>query len=155
MNFDDAFDRLMLLEGGYSNNALDPGAETMWGVTARVARAEGFIGDMRSMPKETAKAIARKRYWDAIRCDELPEGIRYAMFDCAYNSGPAQAVKFLQRDVDTTPDGVIGAQTLAAAGKASLAALVGMRLDFMTSLPTWGAFSKGWSRRLASILQGA
>lgn len=155
MTFDEAFDRLMTFEGGYSNNSADPGAETMWGVTARVARAEGFIGDMRSMPKETAKAIARKRYWDPVRCDELPEAIRYAMFDCAYNSGPAQAIKFLQRAVGTNPDGVIGAVTLAAAGNASLASLGGQRLDFLTSLPTWGAFGKGWTRRIASILQGA
>lgn len=155
MTFDEAFDKLMTFEGGYSNNAADPGAETMWGITARVARAEGFIGDMRSMPKETAKAIARKRYWDPVRCDELPESIRYAMFDCAYNSGPTQAVKFLQRACGTNPDGVIGAVTLAAADKATLATLGGLRLDFLTSLPTWGAFGKGWTRRVATILQGA
>lgn len=155
MTFDDAFDKLMTFEGGYANNSADPGGETMWGITARVARAEGFIGDMKSMPKETAKAIARKRYWDPVRCDELPEGIRYAMFDCAYNSGPAQAIKFLQRAVGTNPDGVIGNVTLSAAHNASLAVLGGLRLDFLTSLPTWGQFGKGWTRRVASILQGA
>lgn len=155
MDFDQAFDKLMGFEGGYSNNAADPGAETMWGITARVARAEGFVGEMRNMPQETAKSIARKRYWDPVHCDELPAPIRYAMFDCAYNSGPAQAVKFLQRAVGTNPDGVIGAVTLAAADKASLATLVGLRLDFLTSLPTWAAFGKGWVRRCSSILQEA
>lgn len=154
MDFDTAFDRLMSFEGGYSFNAADPGGETNWGITARVARAEGFVGEMRDMPKEVAKTIARKRYWDAVHCDELPEGIRYAMFDCAYNSGPAQAVKFLQRAVGTNPDGVIGAMTLAAADKATLASLGGQRLDFLTSLPTFGQFGKGWTRRVASILQG-
>lgn len=155
MTFDQAFDRLMSFEGGYVNNSADPGGETMWGITSRVARAEGFVGDMKSMPRETACAIARRRYWDSVRCDELPEAIRYAMFDCAYNCGPVQAVKFLQRAVGTNPDGVIGAQTLAAAGNASLAALIALRLDFYTSLPTWGAFGKGWTRRAAAILQGA
>lgn len=155
MDFDAAFDKLMTFEGGYSNNSADPGGETMWGITARVARAEGFIGDMKALPKEAAKAIARKRYWDPVRCDDLPEGIRYAMFDCAYNSGPAQAVKFLQRAVDVKDDGVMGPMTIAAARGASLAAIAGLRLDFLTSLPTFGAFGKGWVRRVASILQGA
>lgn len=157
MNFDDAFERLMLLEGGYSNNSADPGAETMFGVTARVAHAEGYIGDMKALPKEVAKSIARRKYWDAVHCDELPEGIRYAMFDSAYNSGPTQAVKWLQRAVSVQDDGVIGPMTIGAANRAAslLPALLGLRLDFLTSLPTFGAFGKGWVRRVASILQGA
>lgn len=157
MNFDAAFDKLMTFEGGYSNNAADPGGETMWGITARVARAEGFIGDMKSMPKETAKAIAKKRYWSPVHCDDLPAAIRYAMFDSAYNSGPAQAVKWLQRAVSVQDDGVIGPMTIDAANRAAslLPAVLGLRLDFLTSLPTWGQFGKGWTRRVASILQGA
>jgi lysozyme family protein len=29
------------------------------------------------------------------------------------------------------------------------------RLDFLTNLPTWSAFGKGWSRRVASNLKQA
>lgn len=40
-NFEDAFRALIGSEGGYSFNPHDPGGETMWGVTARVARSAG------------------------------------------------------------------------------------------------------------------
>ena len=58
-NFNWAFDLLMGHEGGYSNNPKDPGGETMWGITARVARAWGYSGPMKSLPRETAKQIAK------------------------------------------------------------------------------------------------
>jgi lysozyme family protein len=44
-------------EGGYSNNPNDSGGETMWGVTDRVARANGYAGPMKDMPREVAKNI--------------------------------------------------------------------------------------------------
>lgn len=156
MNFDQAFDLLIGHEGGYANHPSDPGGETMWGVTRRVATQEGYAGEMRSLPRDTAKAIYRKRYWDAVRADELPVDLRYAVFDAAVNSGVTQAVKWLQRAVDVQDDGVIGPMTLSAANKRNFLALpvmLGLRLDFMTSLPTWGAFGRGWARRIASILK--
>ena len=39
--FDPLFERLMDHEGGYVNHPSDPGGETMWGVTKRVAVAHG------------------------------------------------------------------------------------------------------------------
>jgi lysozyme family protein len=157
MDFDAAFDALLGHEGGYSHHPSDPGGETMWGITRRVATQEGYAGEMRMLPRDTAKAIYRKRYWNAIRADELPAALRYALFDAAVNSGVSQAVKWLQRAVDVQDDGILGPMTLAAAQRADAGAAVRMvatRLDFMTSLPTWGAFGRGWARRIASVLQG-
>lgn len=129
----------------------------MWGVTADVARANGYAGRMRDLPRDTAKSIYRLRYWDAIRADELPDALRFEVFDAAVNSGTSQAVKWLQRVVGVVDDGKIGPLTIAAANKidgyAAAAAYNGMRLDFMTSLPTWGAFGRGWCRRIASNLK--
>jgi lysozyme family protein len=156
MTFDECFDRLLGHEGGYSFHKDDPGGETMWGVTARVARANGYSGDMRSLPRDKAKQIYRDMYWSPIHADELPEGLRFEVFDAAVNSGVSQAVKWLQRVVGTAPDGVIGPATMSAVAKSdSLAAArySGVRLQFMTDLPTWGAFGKGWARRVAGNLQ--
>ena len=50
MEFDDAFTALELIEGGYSNDPQDPGGETMYGITARLARAYGYTGAMRDLP---------------------------------------------------------------------------------------------------------
>jgi len=157
MTFDEAFDRLIGHEGGYANSPSDPGGETMWGVTAKVAYANGYTGRMRDLPRDTAKAIYRKQYWDSVKAEQLPLGLRFDVFDAAVNSGVSQSVKWLQRVVGVVDDGVIGPMTISAAnkldGKAAAAAFNGVRLDFMTSLPTWGMFGKGWARRIASNLQ--
>lgn len=115
MTFDDAFDRLLGHEGGYVNDPRDPGGETNWGITVAVARREGYQGPMRDLSRDTAKAIYRRKYWNAVRADELPDSVRFDVFDAAVNHGPVQAAKWLQRTVGTTADGVIGAQTVAAA----------------------------------------
>ena len=157
MKFDAAFDILIGHEGGYSFNPSDPGGETMWGVTARVARANGYTSEMRHLPRDTAKAIYRAKYWVAVHADDLPEALRYSLFDAAVNSGVSQAIKWLQRAADVVDDGVMGPMTLAAAqggdGLRLAVKLNAERLDFMTSLPTWGHFSRGWARRIAENLK--
>lgn len=156
MNFDTAFDILIGHEGGYANHPDDPGGETMWGVTKRVALESGYTGPMRDLPRDTAKMIYRKRYWDAVQADQLPASVRFDVFDAAVNSGVSQATKWLQRTVGVTADGVIGAQTVAAArgaGPMIAAHYLGVRLQFMTDLGTWPTFGKGWARRIAANLK--
>ena len=157
MTFDDAFTRLMGHEGGFVDHPADPGGATNWGVTQRVARANGYAGDMREFPQDAAKAIYRKAYWDSVRADELPGGLRYAVFDAAVNSGPTQAVKWLQRAVGASDDGRIGPQTLtmARAAQPDFAArrMLALRLRFMADLKTWPHFSRGWARRVADLLE--
>lgn len=159
MNFDQAFHRLLGHEGSYSNHASDPGGETMWGVTIKVARAHGYNGPMAELPVNTAKAIYRDLYWDAVRADEMPAAIRYPLFDAAVNSGVRQAVKWLQSAVDASADGAIGPQTMRLVNEANpdkvVRKMVGERLRFMAGLSTWPAFSRGWTRRLADILETA
>lgn len=155
MNFDQAFDALIGHEGSYSNNPADPGGETMWGVTLTVARASGYTGPMKDLPRDTAKAIYRAQYWDAIRADQLPDQVRFDIFDAAVNSGVKQAVKWLQRVVGVNEDGIIGPATLGAAsvlGADIGRRYSGVRLKFMTDLPTWPSFGRGWARRIASNL---
>jgi lysozyme family protein len=159
MDFDRAFDLLLGHEGGYSNHPSDPGGETMWGVTRKVALQDGYTGDMHVFPREKAKAIYKRQYWDAVQADMLPMSCRFAVFDAAVNSGPKQAIRWLQRAVDVVDDGVLGPVTLRAAqetnGLKVCVLFTAYRLDFMTSLPTWGHFGRGWARRIASNLQTA
>jgi lysozyme family protein len=157
VNFDQAFDLLLGHEGGYSRHPDDPGGETMWGITRKVAMQEGYMGDMHVLPRDTAKAIYRRRYWDAVKADSLPDAVRFALFDAAVNSGVKQAVRWLQRAVDVVDDGILGPMTLQAAQRANglrtAVQINALRLDFMTSLPTWGSFGRGWARRIAGNLQ--
>lgn len=159
MKFSEAFDLLIGHEGGYANDPRDPGGETMWGITARVARQSGYSGPMRDLPRDTAMAIAKSQYWDKVRADELPGACRFDVFDTSYNSGVATAIKILQRAVGSADDGVLGPITLAAASAISAGKLVmrfnSERLLYLTSLPTWAAFGKGWARRVAGNLETA
>lgn len=162
MTFDEAFERVLTHEGGFVNDSRDPGGATRYGITQAVARAQGYQGPMSALPLGTAADIYRRRYWDAVHADELPESVRFDVFDAAVNSGPVQAAKWLQHVLGVTEDGVIGPKTLAAAAIAAdapemnLRALFnGTRLMFMTNLKTWPAFSRGWARRIASNLMGA
>lgn len=157
MNFDQAFDTLLRHEGGYSDHSADPGGKTRFGVTEAVAREIGYRGDMRDLPLDLAKRIYRERYWQAIRGDELPAGIRYLVFDAAVNSGPDQAVRWLQRAAGAKEDGVLGPATLAAVNQADGATLtrryLSHRLRFMTSLANWSSFGRGWARRIADLME--
>lgn len=157
MNFETAFDLLITHEGGFSNHPNDPGGATMYGVTEAVARAEGYSGPMQDLTLDFAKQVYRKRYWDACRCDQMPDPLRYPLFDAAVNSGPSQAIKWLQLAVGVKVDGAIGPVTQQAVNvlpaQVTRQKMVGARLRFMTNLANWPSFSKGWARRIAAILE--
>lgn len=156
MTFEEAFHKLLGHEGGYSNHPADPGGETMWGVTARVASGKGYKGAMKDLPLDLAKQWYKEDYWNTVRADELPAVLRYATFDACVNSGPRQAILWLQRGVGAVDDGKLGPNTLRAANAVDVyqakAKMVGLRLKFMASLPNWDSFSEGWAKRIASLL---
>lgn len=128
MNLQDTLTALIGREGRYSNNPSDKGGETMWGVTAAVARAFGYTGSMELMPRETAMQIYRERYWVQPGLDKinmLSAAVAEEMLDTGVNMGPATAGKFLQRSLNVlnkdqslfpnlTVDGGIGKMTIAA-----------------------------------------
>lgn len=159
MNFDEAFTKLLGHEGGYVNHKADKGGATNWGITEAVARQAGYLGDMQHLPVEKAKAIYRAEYWSAVRADQLPEPLRYPVFDCAVNSGVGQAVKWLQRALGVVDDGKVGPVTLGTANfnepKATLARMQGHRLAFMADRSNWSDFGRGWAHRVAEILKEA
>ena len=159
MNFDRAFEKLLGHEGGFVDHPKDPGGATRYGITQRVARANGYEGDMRNFPLSEAKRIARKDYWDAVRADDMPDAVRFDLFDAAYNSHPTQATKWLQRAAGADDDGIIGPKTILAVRMADphklAARFNGHRLRFLTDLKTWPDFGRGWARRIADNLIGA
>jgi len=169
-SFDAALARVLAHEGGYSNHPADPGGVTLEGVTQTVydeyRRSKGLprealLASMRGTSAWIAARndIYRARYWDKLRCDALPAGLDYAVFDYGVNSGVARAAKALQRLVDVNVDGVLGPLTLAAVAPhrpaALIAALCDERLAFLKSLKTWAVFGTGWSRRVADVRHDA
>jgi lysozyme family protein len=145
-------------EGGYSNNPDDPGGETMWGITQRVAQANGYTGPMKYLPLNTAKAIAKHEYWDVYSCDSFDPRVAFQVFDAAYNGG--FVAKWLQRAAGVTADGVIGPVTVAAVNAADPLRIIlrfnSQRLTYLAMLSTFPTFGRGWANRIAkNLLIGA
>lgn len=87
-------------EGGYVNHPADHGGPTRWGITEAVARAHGYRGDMRFLPREEAAAIYRRLYWLRPAFDKvaaLAPHIGAELFDTGVNMGVETAAGFLQR----------------------------------------------------------
>ena len=125
---DSLIDALIEREGGYVNHPADKGGPTCFGITEAVARAHGYAGLIRRLPRDEAAAIYRRLYWHRPRFDELAKlapRVAEELFDTGVNMGPAVATTFLQRALtalnrngkdyaDLVPDGRIGPRTLAA-----------------------------------------
>lgn len=155
MQFTEALQHVLKHEGGYVDHPDDPGGETHYGITVKVARENGYLGDMRTIPMHVVADIYRKQYWDKVKADQMPESVRFALFDYAVNSGPVAASKALQRVLGVADDGILGPMTIAAAHAQSAglgARLNGYRLKFMTDLKIWPTFGRGWARRIADNL---
>lgn len=126
--FERAFVRTIGVEGGYSNDPVDRGGRTKYGITEWIARANGYQGAMVNLTLAEARRIAKLQYWDVLRLDdvaEVDETIAAELFDTGYNMGTGRAGEFLQRSLnalnreardypDLRPDGVVGPLTLAA-----------------------------------------
>jgi len=159
VNFFDAFPILMDLEGHsiLTDHPKDKGGLTKWGISQAVARENGFEGDMADLTMGTAMKIAEEKYWNAVKADELPPELRYCVFDAAFNSGVVPAVRWLQRSVLVKDDGIIGPKTIEAANKQdpykTKAYMCAKRLVFIASLGNFDAFGKGWTRRIARVLE--
>ena len=151
--FQEAFDRLIGHEGGYSNNPKDPGGETKWGISKRSYPTLSII----SLTREDAKGIYKRDFWDRLNANNLPPAIVFQLFDFAVNSGISTAVRYYQRTLGVADDGYWGPLSQAAAEQMDpmhqLLILNAERLEFMTKLTGWPEFSRGWARRIAKNLR--
>ena len=162
-NYEDALRRLLAHEGGYSDHPSDPGGPTNFGITLAVYRkyvdpaADAAV--MRAMRIDDAKAIYRTAYWNALRCDALPAGVDYAVFDYGVNSGVARVTKVLRGLLGLAAGGAMDEALLAAVRSQNAGALVAAvcdeRLAFLKRLKTWPAFGRGWTRRVADVRSAA
>jgi lysozyme family protein len=146
-------------EGGFVNHPSDPGGMTNLGVTK--ATWENWVGresdeaEMRGLTPEKVEPLYKKKYWDAVRGDELPPGISYLCFDFAVNAGAGRSIKTLQTAVGVTPDGGFGPMTMAAVQAVDPVELIERfsqaKEDFYRSLNTFATFGKGWLNRVADV----
>lgn len=162
-NFKTSLEHVLQYEGGWSDHPSDPGGATMKGITLAVFR--DFYGDdkskddLKNISETQLECIYKKGYWDSCRCDELPSGIDFVVFDAAVNSGPGRSAKWLQKAVGAGVDGKIGNMTIRHAQDSSVNETIFnmclYRLEFVQNLRNWGTFGKGWSKRIFNVLYSA
>ncbi|CAM3096884.1 Peptidoglycan binding protein [Sphingomonas antarctica] len=100
MTIDQLIDDVIGREGGYSDHPADRGGPTKWGISEAIARAAGWTGAMRDLPRDFAVAVYRRSYWSRPGIDRvqpLAPLIAAELFDTGVNMGPAVAIGFLQR----------------------------------------------------------
>ena len=159
-------------EGGYSKAKTDSGnylngvlVGTKYGITGKTLAAHRGVktvtaDDVKNMTRDEAAEIYVKSYWPQSGGDILPDGLDYAAFDFGVNSGPARAVKTLQRVLGIAQDGIVGGQTLAAVNRypggvpAVIRAYCDARMVFLRGLGGAQGFSangRGWTYRVTGI----
>jgi lysozyme family protein len=171
LNWDKSFDMVVAHEGGFTNDQRDKGNHlpdgregcTMWGCTQAVW--EKYVGhevtqdDMKALKKEDVKPVYKRDYWDAVRGDDLPAGVDYAVFDFAINAGPAAARKMIQKALGVAADGSIGPATLKAIqdadGKKLMQKFSDAKTAFYKSLDNFPTYGKGWLKRVADVQTSA
>lgn len=163
--FAHALDHVLEMEGGFTDDAHDPGGPTNLGITLAVFAAwknidlgastrARLLRALKAIDRETVTAIYRARYWDSAHCPELPEPLAFMHFDAAVNHGVVTAIRCLQEAVGTDVDGEIGPATRAAVARtpvtAALDAYAAIRERRYRALPHFWRFGRGWLRRVAT-----
>jgi lysozyme family protein len=172
--FATAFRNLLGWEGGYGNNAKDPGGPTSLGVIQTeydaYRKGKGIPAQsVRNITLAEAEEIYRNQYWDATNCGQLNAGVADATFDASVNSGPHRGVTWLQEAINqvagrqvVSVDGACGPLTIAAANALEPGKLIDsmltFRLAFMkiarnpkTGALLWPTFGKGWQPRINGV----
>jgi len=158
-NFDRALARVLVHEGGFVNHPSDPGGATNLGITLatfrRYVKRNGTVADLKALTIAQAGIVYRKQFWDRVNGYDLPDGIDYAVFDFAVNSGQSRAAKYLQAVLGVAQDGLVGPITIAAARRADPVAVIGKlcadRMAFLRRLKTWPVFGRGWTSRVTFV----
>jgi len=154
-NYDKCLTMLLKHEGGYVNDPNDPGGRTNLGVTQKVyenwVERDVTEQEMRDLTVEDVASIYKNEYWDRGKCDDLPSGVDWCIFDWGVNSGMSRSAKALQRIVGVEADGGIGPMTLQAVNDFDpLEIITKMHLSrqhFYESLDNFVNFGRGWTRR--------
>ncbi|MBW4089878.1 MAG: hypothetical protein HIU82_02045 [Proteobacteria bacterium] len=159
-----AFAAVVVVEGGYTRDAADPGNWTGGAVGAGELRGTKYgisaaaypTLDIAALTISVAAALYRPRYWDVIAGDALPWPVALIAFDCAVNQGPGIAARILQLALGVVADGVVGPVTIAAAarfarGPSPVVVEIAARRAVRYAAGDMAHFGLGWMRRLMTM----
>jgi lysozyme family protein len=144
----------------FSNDAHDPGGETMCGIIQReydvYRKGKGLpVQDVIHLTQEEGYDIYYNSYY-LPECPKLPIGLALSFFDVAVNGGPSAATRLLQRTLNITTDGDWGSITEASVK--AIADIRGIIISFTNQRTRWYKSLRGfqyfgtdWLRRTSEI----
>lgn len=157
-------------EGGFSNHKADRGGATKYGVTQRTLerwrKKRVTVDDVKNLSLDEAREIFIADYIELPKLHQLRDPSMFAaVVDFGYNSGPADAVRVLQKTLNETMgsklklDGNLGPLTaglvndlVGANMRRVLNAYVDNRIRFVANIMTHdasqAAFANGWIDRI-------
>lgn len=121
--FDEEFDKLIFVEGGYVNDKDDAGGETYLGISRKNnpkwigweviddEKKKGLKNITARLKKDvaltnSAKFLYKQKYWDVLELDDIPsQSIAHEMFDTCVNCGVSTAIRIAQQVIGMTING--------------------------------------------------
>ena len=167
-------------EGGYTNDARDPGnwtsgtagrgqnLGTNWGISTAsypfilagltsACRAT-MPASVKGLSRDQAAVIYKAEFWDGVGGDTFPPSLGILVSDCAVNSGKGGAIRLLQQTLGVEADGQLGAGTYGAVEAHARVDLLGLCTDFqvrhlqyLMALAIWPTYGRGWLRRAIGV----
>jgi lysozyme family protein len=153
-------------EGGFTNNAADPGNWTggkvglgiLKGTNHGIAAADHPGVDIAGLTASQA-ALLRQPYWYQVNGNPLPFGVDLMAYDQAVNSGAKRSALIIEGLLGTAQDGVLGQNDIAAICATDPAALIERigqaQISFYRGLPTFPQFGTGWTSRVTRRMAAA
>lgn len=161
--FDICLTFVLRAEGGYSDDPVDRGGATNFGIVQRTydvyrTRAGLPLQSVHFITALETGVIYANDYWIPSIANECPAGLDLAMFDSAVQHGPGRAVKFLQLALGIKDDGAAGPLTIVAMRAAApglVQAVIDRRRAFYAAIiandPSQQKFAHGWENRLLAL----
>ena len=167
-NYKELIPFILRWEGGFTNNKNDRGGYTYKGVTLATYRSvyglQKNANDLKYITTKEWTHIFRTLFWDKCKADDIrDQSIANLLVDWAWNSGPTNPIRALQRLLTITPDGIIGPITLRAINnhpspQTLFDRLKDRRIQYYNNIvandPRQKTNLKGWLNRVAHITYG-
>ena len=136
-NFEEAYEKTSVFEGGYVHDEDDSGGETYRGIARNFwPKWGGWViidtykksSDFPKKWVEITRLLAKDKqlnqfveefyktnFWDEVRGDDIvDQGVTNNIYDFAVNSGVSRASRYAQRIVGAVEDGYIGNKSIKA-----------------------------------------
>lgn len=175
-----ALTKVLKFEGGYVNDPLDNGGETICGIARKSwpdwsgwEKVDAKLKNVSSQKTKTANELLKDEdfmldvesfydssFWTPLRLNDVEsQAVANNIFDFAVNSGTQRAVKKLQIVLNITATGQMGPDTIEAINAADSHQLVedykAARRNFFNAIvranPTQAKFIDGWLSRVDAV----